>query len=303
MSEKETTRQDVYTRITTQIIESLERGVKPWTQPWNAAHAAGHVSRPLRHTGEPYSGINVLTLWATAMEAHRSAPIWMTFRQALSLGGHVRKGEKGAPVVYANTMQRTEVDEATGDEAERSIPYLKAYTVFNVEQIEGLPAHFYARAEPHRNPDERISDAEVFFAATRADIRHGGDCAYYSPTLDYIQMPAFEAFRDAQAYYATLAHEATHWTKHQNRLDRDFGRKRFANDGYAREELVAELGAAFLCADLGLRLEDREDHAAYLGHWLSVLKEDKRAIFTAAAHAQRAAEYLSSFGKRLEAAA
>ncbi|WP_439543984.1 ArdC family protein [Hyphomicrobium sp.] len=303
MSEKETTRQDVYTRITAQIIESLERGVKPWTQPWNAAHAAGHVSRPLRHTGEPYSGINVLTLWATAMEAHRSAPIWMTFRQALSLGGHVRKGEKGAPVVYANTMQRTEVDEATGDEAERSIPYLKAYTVFNVEQIEGLPAHFYARAEPHRNPDERISDAEVFFAATRADIRHGGDCAYYSSTLDYIQMPAFEAFRDAQAYYATLAHEATHWTKHQNRLDRDFGRKRFGDDGYAREELVAELGAAFLCADLGLRLEDREDHAAYLGHWLSVLKEDKRAIFTAAAHAQRAAEYLSSFGKRLEAAA
>lgn len=303
MSEKETTRQDVYTRITAQIIESLERGVKPWTQPWNAAHAAGHVSRPLRHTGEPYSGINVLTLWATAMEAHRSAPIWMTFRQALSLGGHVRKGEKGAPVVYANTMQRTEIDEATGDEAERNIPYLKAYTVFNVEQIEGLPAHFYARAEPHRNPDERISDAEVFFAATRADIRHGGDCAYYSPTLDYIQMPAFEAFRDAQAYYATLAHEATHWTKHQNRLDRDFGRKRFGDAGYAREELVAELGAAFLCADLGLRLEDREDHAAYLGHWLSVLKEDKRAIFTAAAHAQRAAEYLSSFGKRLEAAA
>jgi antirestriction protein ArdC len=303
MSEKETARLDVYTRITTQIIESLERGVKPWTQPWNAAHAAGHVSRPLRHTGEPYSGINVLTLWASAMSADRSAPIWMTFRQALALGGHVRKGEKGAPVVYANTMQRTEVDETTGDEAERSIPFLKAYTVFNVEQIEGLPAHFYARAEPQRNADERIMDAEAFFAATRADIRHGGDTAYYSPALDYIQMPPFDAFRDAQSYYATLAHEATHWTRHTSRLDRDFGRKRFGDDGYAREELVAELGAAFLCADLGLRLEDREDHAAYIGHWLTVLKEDKRAIFAAAAHAQRAAEFLAACGKRIEAAA
>jgi antirestriction protein ArdC len=303
MSEEESLRQDVYTRITAQIVESLERGVKPWTQPWSAAHAAGHVSRPLRHNGEPYSGINVLTLWASAMSAHRSAPIWMTFRQALALGGHVRKGEKGAPVVYASSMSRTEVDETTGDEAERNIPFLKAYTVFNIEQIDGLPAHYYAPAKPRKNPDERVADADAFFAAIRTDIRHGGDCAYYSPTLDYIQMPAFEAFRDAQAYYATLAHEATHWTKHSSRLARDFGGKRFGDSGYAREELVAELGAAFLCADLGLRLEDRDDHAAYIGHWLSVLKEDKRAIFSAAAHAQRAAEHLASYSRRAEAAA
>jgi antirestriction protein ArdC len=236
------------------------------------------------------------------MSGSFSAPIWMTFRQAIELGGHVRKGEKGSPVVYANSISRTETDEATGDATERSIPFLKAYTVFNVEQIEGLPGHFYARAESTRNPDERIADAEAFFAATRADIRHGGDCAYYSPALDYIQMPDFTAFRDAQSYYATLAHEATHWTKHQNRLDRDFGRQRFGDDGYAREELVAELGAAFLCADLGLRLEDRDDHAAYIGHWLAVLKEDKRAIFAAAAHAQRAADYLAGFSRRQEAA-
>lgn len=235
----ETAKQDVYTRITNQIIAALEEGVKPWTQPWNAAHAAGHVSRPLRHNGQPYAGINVLTLWASAMSAHYAAPIWMTFKQAIELGGCVRKGEKGSPVVYANTMSRTETDEATGDEAERTIPFLKAYTVFNVEQVDGLPAHFYARAEHTRNPDERIADAEAFFNATRADIRHGGDSAFYSPTLDYIQMPSFEAFRDAQSYYATLAHEATHWTRHTNRLDRDFGRKKFGDDGYAREELVA----------------------------------------------------------------
>jgi antirestriction protein ArdC len=140
----ETTRQDVYSRITNQIIEALEAGVKPWTQPWNAAHAAGHVSRPLRHNGQPYAGTNVLTLWASAMTAHYAAPIWMTFRQAIELGGNVRKGEKGSPVVYANTINRTETDEATGDEAERAIPFLKAYTVFNVEQVEGLPAHFYS---------------------------------------------------------------------------------------------------------------------------------------------------------------
>lgn len=299
----EATRQDVYSRITNQIIEALEAGVKPWTQPWNAAHAAGHVSRPLRHNGQPYAGINVLTLWASAMTAHYAAPIWMTFRQAIELGGNVRKGEKGSPVVYANTISRTETDEATGDEAERAIPFLKAYTVFNVEQVEGLPAHFYAQAEHVRNPDERIADAESFFAATRADIRHGGDCAYYSPTLDYIQMPMFESFRDAQSYYATLAHEATHWTRHTTRLDRDLGRKKFGDDGYAREELVAELGAAFLCADLGLRLEDRADHAAYIGHWLGVLKDDKRAVFAAAAHAQRAADYLAKFSRSREAAA
>ncbi|TCS04614.1 zincin-like metallopeptidase domain-containing protein [Rhizobium sp. BK418] len=299
----ETPRQDVYSRITNQIIEALEQGVKPWTQPWNAAHAAGHVSRPLRHNGQPYAGINVLTLWASAMTAHYAAPIWMTFKQAIELGGHVRKGEKGSPVVYADTMRRTETDDATGDETERAIPFLKAYTVFNVEQIEGLPEHFHALAHASRNPDERIAGAESFFAATRADIRHGGDSAYYSPALDYIQMPPFEAFRDAQAYYATLAHEATHWTRHTTRLDRDFGRKKFGDDGYAREELVAELGAAFLCADLGLVLEDRADHAAYIGHWLSVLKDDKRAVFAAAAHAQRAADYLGRFSRPLEAAA
>lgn len=304
MSDKtQTPRQDIYSRITNQIIAALEQGVKPWTQPWNAAHAAGHVSRPLRHNGQPYGGINVLTLWASAMSGSFSAPIWMTFRQAIELGGHVRKGEKGSPVVYANTITRAETDEATGDDVERTVPFLKAYTVFNVEQIEGLPGHFYALAESSRNPDERIADAETYFAATRADIRHGGDSAYYSPTLDYIQMPPFEAFRDAQAYYATLAHEATHWTSHATRLDRDFGRKRFGDDGYVREELVAELGAAFLCADLGLALEDRADHAAYIGHWLAVLKDDKRAVFTAAAHAQRAIDYLHGLARPQEAAA
>lgn len=285
---------DIYTRITEQIVSALEQGVKPWTQPWSAGHAAGPVSKPLRHNGAAYQGINILTLWATAMGRSYAAPIWMTYKQAQELGAQVRKGEKAAPVVYASTLVRTEANENTGEETERGIPFLKSYAVFNVEQIDGLPAHFYASAETQKNEEQRIAEAEAFFAASKADIRHGGCSAYYSPSEDRIQMPEFESFRDAQSYYATLAHEMTHWTKHQSRLDRDFGRKRFGDEGYAREELVAELGAAFLCADLGLALDDRADHAAYIGHWLKVLKDDKRAIFSAAAHAQRATEFISS---------
>ena len=216
----------------------------------------------------------------------------MTFKQAKELGGHVRKGEKGSLVVYANTISRTEIDADTGEEEERDIPFMKGYTAFNVEQIEGLPAHFYAVAEPQLDPVERIDHAEAFFAATSADIRHGGNQAYYAVGSDHVQMPPFEAFRDAESYYATLAHEVTHWTRHASRLERDFGRKRWGDEGYAAEELVAELGSAFLAADLELTPEVREDHAAYIGSWLKVLKNDKRAIFTAAAHAQRAADFL-----------
>jgi|TARA_R110002074_G_scaffold326124_4_gene496436 antirestriction protein ArdC len=283
---------DVYTRITDKIVADLEQGVRPWFKPWNAEHAAGRITRPLRFNGTAYNGINVLMLWASAVERGFAAPIWMTFRQAKELGAHVRKGEKGSLVVYANTITRTETDPETGEEEDRDIPFMKGYTVFNVEQIEDLPPHYYAVAEPQLDPVARIDRAEGFFAETRADIRHGGNQAYYAIGADYVQMPPFEAFKDAESYYATLAHEMTHWTRHKTRLDRDFGRKRWGDEGYAMEELVAELGAAFLAADLEVTPEPREDHAAYIGSWLKVLKEDKRAIFSAAAHAQKAADFL-----------
>jgi len=286
-------RKDVYSRVTDRIIADLECGVRPWMKPWNAEHAAGRITRPLRHNLQPYNGINVLMLWSAAMDRGYAAPIWMTYRQAAEMGAHVRKGEKGELVVYANTITRTETDEKTGEDEERTIPFMKGYTVFNVEQVEGLPASFYEMAEPTLDPVARIEQAEAFFAATGAELRHGGNSAYYAVGSDHIQMPPFESFRDAESYYATLAHETTHWTRHPNRLDRDFGRTRWGDAGYAREELVAELGSAFLAADLGLALEPREDHAAYIGHWLDVLKEDKRAIFSAAAHAQRAADFLN----------
>lgn len=288
-------KQDIYERITNQIVAELEKGVRPWMKPWNADHAAGRITRPLRANGVPYQGINVVTLWCEAAAKGYAAPIWMTFKQAHELGAHVRKGEHGSIVVFASALQRTETDEASGEDIERNIPYMKGYAVFNVEQIDGLPEHYTHPAIAPLDPVQRSEASDAFFAATGADIRHGGSRAFYSQTEDRIQLPPFATFKDAQSYYATLAHEAVHWTKHASRLDREFGRKRWGDEGYAAEELVAELGAAFLCADLAITPNVREDHAAYIANWLEVLKNDKRAIFTAAAHAQRAADFLHAF--------
>jgi antirestriction protein ArdC len=239
-------------------------------------------------------------LWAAAISQNFAAPIWMTFKQAKELNASIRKGSKGSLVVYADRMTRTETAE-DGQESSRDIYFMKGYTVFNVEQIEGLPSHFYALADPPIEPVPRIEAVDRFFANTRADIRHGGDRAYYAAEPDYVQMPPLEAFRDAESYYATLAHEVVHFTKHPSRLNRDFGRRRFGDGGYAREELVAEIGAAFLCCDLGITPEPRDDHASYLDHWLKVLKQDKRAIFQAAAHAQKAVDFLHALQPELPA--
>lgn len=285
-------KKDIYERITGKIVADLEKGVRPWLKPWSAEHAAGRITRPLRHNLEPYNGINVVMLWSAAVSAGYSAPIWMTYRQAQEIGGQVRKGESGELVVYASTLTKTETDPDTGEESEEEVPFMKGYTVFNVEQIDDLPSQYYATDEPRLDPVQRIEHAEEFFTATGAETRHGGNQAYYAVLEDRIQMPPFETFRDAESYYATLAHETTHWTRHPSRLDRSFGRTRWGDEGYAREELVAELGAAFLSADLDLAVEPREDHAAYIGSWLKVLKDDKRAIFQAAAHAQRAVDFL-----------
>ncbi|MEQ8694495.1 MAG: zincin-like metallopeptidase domain-containing protein [Gammaproteobacteria bacterium] len=293
MTRKNTQRQDIYSRVTNKIIADLEQGVRSWVKPWSAEHASGRITRPLRHNGQAYSGINVLMLWGSAVEHGFSAPTWMTFRQAVELGAHVRKGEKGSPVVYANTLTRTEESD-NGEQVEYQIPYMKSYSVFNVEQIEDLPGNYYETPEPRFNAPQRIDHAESFFAETNAALKHGGNRAYYSVGSDHVQMPCFESFRDPESYYATLAHELTHWTRHKSRLDRSFGRKHFGDEGYAREELVAELGSAFLCADLELTLNVRDDHSAYIASWLKVLKNDKRAVFSAAAHAQRAADYLHS---------
>ena len=283
---------DVYSRITQKIIADLENGVRPWHKPWHAEHAAGKITRPLRHNGKPYSGVNVIMLWAMAEEKGYVAPIWMTYRQAKELGGQVKKGERSSLVVYANTFSKTEVNE-DGEEVEHNIPYMKGYSVFNVEQIESLPAHYYAmESSATLDPLQRNEEADLFLSSTGAQVHHKGNRAYYTIDADFIQMPPFEFFKDPESYYATRLHETMHWTRHPSRLDRDFGRKRWGDEGYAMEELVAEIGSAFLSADLDLTPEVREDHAAYIGNWLEVLKNDKRAIFTAASYAQRAADFL-----------
>ena len=287
----QTEKSDVYTRVTTKIVADLERGNLTWLQPWQAGHQAGPVSRPLRAGGKAYRGVNVLMLWAAAIEKGYGCPLWLTYKQASELGGQVRKGEKGSLVVYADKFKKEGTDDK-GAAVEIEIPFMKGYTVFNAEQIDNLPGHFYATVAPMNKDNERLASVEGFFANTRITIQHGGNRAFYSPDRDLVQMPEFQTFRDGESYYATLAHEATHATRHEKRLNRDLGRKRFADAGYAMEELVAEIGAAFLCADLGITPETREDHAAYVQSWLTVLKGDKRAIFTAASHAQKAADYL-----------
>ena len=202
---------DVYNRVTDKIIAELEKGERPWLKPWNAEHAAGKITRPLRHNGLPYSGINILMLWADAMEKGYNAPLWMTFKQTQELGGHVKKGEHGSLVVYANTLIKTEPNGETGEDEEHKIPFMKGYTVFNVEQIDDLPAHYYATAqEPQLDAAQRLEHAEQFFKNTGADIRYGGNRAYYSTATDHVHMPPFEFFKDPESFYETQLHECVH---------------------------------------------------------------------------------------------
>ncbi|MEO4002134.1 zincin-like metallopeptidase domain-containing protein [Mesorhizobium sp. CAU 1732] len=286
-------RVDIYAKITDRIVADLEKGTRPWVKPWSAANTAERITRPLRHNGLPYQGINTLLLWSETVARGFVSPTWMTYKQSAELGGQVRKGETGSMVVYASRFTRTETD-ARGEEVERGIPFLKAYTVFCADQIDDLPAQYYGNPAPVADAVERIAHADAFFANTGAIIRHGGNQAFFNPLLDIVQMPPFECFRDAAGYYATLGHEMTHWAGSDKRLDRNLSRYSKDRSFRAHEELVADLGGCFLAADLGIvpELEPRPDHASYLASWLTILKNDKRYIFAAAAHAQRAITYL-----------
>lgn len=279
-------RPDIYQEVTDEMVAMLEAGTRPWTKPWQTSGPS--ASLPLRHNGVGYRGINVLILWASAMSRRFESPHWLTFNQAKAMGGMVRRGSKGTGIVYANTITVAEND--NGD-AERRIPFLKRYTVFNTDQIEGLGDRYPQPAPVLANPDTRDAELEALFAKVGTTVRHGGTSAHYTPSTDIIQLPDFVAFRGADGYYATLAHEQVHMTGHPDRLARPTLAAPERAD-YAREELVAELGAAFVGATIGIKVESREDHAAYLASWVGVLKADKRAIFTAAREAQRAADYL-----------
>ncbi len=292
-------RPDVHAEITAGILAQLRQGIRPWMRPWDDGEkvAPAGISLPLRENGRPYGGVNVLVLWSAALANGYTAPTWMTFNQAKRHGGAVRKGEKGQTVVHAKTYPKRKRDPETGEERVQTVGFLKRYRVFNVKQIDGLDERWYrSHVEIHPiNPDRRSERLDAFFASLGIDIRHGGTEAYYVLADDYIQMPTFELFHDSQAYYTTLAHESVHWTRHSSRLDRTF--RGSYQVPYAKEELVAEIGSAFLSAELGISPAVRDDHADYIGAWLRVLEDDNKAIFRAASHATKAVQWIMARGE------
>lgn len=284
----------VYEAVTNSIVEMMEQGVGQWNKSWISV--LSH-NLPIRANGQHYRGINTLIL-AMAQECRGfKSNQWMTYKQASALGGQVRKGAKSEKVVYFGAFTK-EVENAQGDSEVKKFPLLRQYSVFNVDEIDGLPSRFYAVPEiRYLNEDQRDSTAEGFFdrlineEGLKVSFGHSG--AWFMPSEDRVGMPEFGAFESSVAFYGTYAHECIHWTSVKSRLDRSFtGSKRFGGEGYATEELVAELGSAFVMARLGLEATPREDHAQYLASWVKALKADAKAIFTIASHAQKATDYL-----------
>jgi antirestriction protein ArdC len=282
----------LYQEVTDRIVGELEQGRVPWVQPWDGANASLGLPKNTV-SGRHYSGINILILWDAVITRGFGAQRWLTFRQALGLGGHVRKGERGTTICYADRfIPKDEQARArdSGDEPS-GIPFLKRFTVFNTEQCEGLPQT--AKEPPRKHCDAQIIPAaEATIAATAADFRIGGGEAFYHRGDDFIGVPPQTSFFEAINYYRTCLHELGHWTGHPARLARDLT-GRFGSTGYAREELVAEMTSAFLCAHLSIIPTVR--HADYIGAWLGVMREDSKAIFQAASQASKAADFILAF--------
>jgi antirestriction protein ArdC len=295
-------KQDVYQRITDQIVAAIEAGSGPIEMPWHQSGVA--TTRPANaFTAQSYQGVNILSLWAAAVLNEFTSGYWATFKQWHCLGARVRKGEKSSPIVfykrYVAGHPSDQGHQMNGNQAqakEGTTPvrwFARTTSAFNVEQVEG----WSPPSSPVRSPAQILSGVEAFVARTHADIRHEGDSACYRPEPDVILMPAREAFTGTgtsnatESYYAVLFHELTHWSGHHDRLDRELA-NRFGDEAYAMEELVAELGASFLCAENAIANEPRPDHACYIANWLEVLKNDKRAVFPAARKASEATAFL-----------
>ena len=284
----------LYQEVTDRIIAELEQGRVPWVQPWGRAKAGLGLPRNAA-TGRRYSGVNILILWGAVIERGFAGQHWLTFRQALDLGGNVRKGERGTTVCYADRFIPKDEQERAGREGDEAaaVPFLKRFIVFNVAQCDGLPPLADGASEPLPER-ELIPQAEALIAATGADFRIGGERAFYVPGGDFIQVPPQPAFHEQINYYRTCFHELGHWTGAGHRLARDLS-GRSGSKPYAREELVAEMASAFVCATLGIVPTVR--HADYLASWLAVLREDNRAIFRAASQASKAADVILAFGE------
>ena len=287
---------DVYASVTDNIIAAIEAGAGQWKMPWHCAGAA--LTRPVNaQTGNAYRGVNVVALWASAAARGYQTGTWATFKQWKARGAQVQRGEKGTMIAFYKQFD-AKVEKDGKTEIEKRFMARASY-VFNADQVEGWNP---PKNPAVTNPVQHIQAADAFINATGADIRHGGASAHYSPVTDHIQMPPQDAFTGTdtstatESYYGTLLHELIHWTGPESRCNREFG-KRFGDDAYAFEELIAELGAAFLCADLGINQTPRPDHAAYVNGWLRVLKGDKKAIFNAASAAAKATDYLETLQK------
>lgn len=294
-----TSRVSLYEDVTGRIIRELENGLVPWVRPWDSSGASLGLPRSAA-SRRFYSGINVLILWDAVIRRGFASQEWLTFRQALTLGGHVKKGEHGTAICYADRfIPKKEQDRAreSGDEP-NAVSFLKRFIVFNVEQCEGLLAHIVAKPKPV--PPSALSlEAEALIATTGARFVEGGGEAFYHRGEDFIRLPFRETFLTPADYYCTALHELGHWTAYPSRLNRDL-QHRFGSSAYAREELIAELASAFLCAHLNIVPQIR--HADYLGHWLQILKEDSRAIFHAASQASKATDFILAFQNASEAA-
>lgn len=285
-------KESLYESVTKQIIEKLESGVMPWEQGWSANQPAFKL--PVRSTGEHYKGINTLILWMKAIDKDYRSHTWCSFKHAKDQGWSVRKGEKATHVAYYSTFEV----EVEGKDETKNIPFLKTFPVFNYDQIDGAPVPETAPIRVVRNGGERIRTCEEFAQNTGARIEERGNRACFVPSTDMILMPRFDDFKSPDHYYRTLFHELTHWTG--PKLEREFG-KRFGDQKYAREEIVAELGSAFLSSDFELSgVVDRS--SAYIDSWLSVLKKDSKAIFTLASCASKAVDFLKSFQESGEVA-
>ena len=278
---------DLHEEITAQILTALEGGRESWDALWDNSLRLGV---PYNHsTGKAYAGINILTLWNTAARKGYEVNAWMTYKQAQEQGGQVRKGEKSTLGMFYKPIEDKSQDADSDEEnGTRRRMMAKAFYLFNVAQIDGLEV----LPEPKAPTFSPIADAEAIITASGAEVRHGGTRAFYSPAMDFVQMPSLDRFQSAENYYATILHELTHWTGHKSRLAREYG-QRFGDRAYAFEELIAELGTAFLCARLGMVGATLEGHADYIGEWLKILGTDKRAVMTAASQAERAADYLA----------
>ncbi|MFC5357995.1 ArdC family protein [Azospirillum himalayense] len=287
-------RTSLYAEITARIIAELEAGRLPWVQPWGTPAAAAPLGVPRNAaTGRAYTGVNVLILWGAVIARGFSGQNWLTFRQALALGGHVRKGERGTTVVYADRFipdhERRRARDA-GEEPQ-AVPFLKRFTVFNCAQCEDLPDGIAVAPLPI-SEGLILPRAEALIQASGVDVRIGGTRAFYSPQHDYVQVPPPQAFFEPVNWHRTALHELGHSTGHASRLNRDLSGS-FGSRKYAFEELVAEISAAYLCAALGIIPTVR--HADYVGAWLEVLRGDDHAIVRAASLASKAADYLLGF--------